>query len=159
MNLSQRLHKIFYKTPLPPSLYEGDTLNDCDREDAASFKDIMWPDISRNHWQEHLGAYSAFTPCAFRYYLPSIINNFIADKTDNFLPVDWLLNTLDTSYNPEQWDNFLLNRFVGFNNDQYKLIYDWVQEINHIDNLMDPISFERISLTILSLEEYSKDKP
>lgn len=108
MDLSAVLEEAFGHRAMPECVTE--LLEwDADYFDTIAFQGKDWRTIGSAFWKEHSDAYSFFTPVAWAYYLPSLLQIPVYQAI-NVRACDTLIGELDRSPTPEYWDDFFLPR-------------------------------------------------
>lgn len=126
MSLRSAILEAFVHRPLPNSVVEIVRNHDADQIDAQWFEGRHWQSISRLDWEQHRGAFYAFSPEAFRFYLPSILLISTGDAGQSFDLAHAVIDVLDRSPDPGYWDEFMRSRFSGFTSCEYRAIQDWL---------------------------------
>ncbi|WP_183442760.1 hypothetical protein [Pseudoduganella violacea] len=127
-----------------------------DHEDALSFARRDWRDITREDWEKHSGAITAFSPAAFRYFLGSVMC-LSAQRPDQwFWPADTVLGMLDRSPLPEYWSEFFSERFMGFSEAEYEALSEWILLLSNYQSEAWNDACDRAFDTIQLLKEESR---
>lgn len=101
---------------------------DDDAKDALWFCNKNIESISLNDWNIHHGAFYAFNPEAFIYFLPSVLILSLDEDGDNLIPACSFLDILDRTPNPEYWDDFFIDRLCKLTKEEYSVIKEWLIE-------------------------------
>jgi hypothetical protein len=138
MILLENIRKAFSDRHKPDSLIKpkGKLLT-YEQNEALSFDDREWYEITWEDWENNSDAFYAFTPEAFAYYLPSILS--LSTKYPNrwFRPADDLIKILDRSPVIEYWDEFLSTRLLGLQSPEYEVLKEWLLFLSEHENCYD----------------------
>jgi len=129
MSLEIKIERAFRARDCPSSLIERRAAIICDDEDALWFYGRKWQEISLDDWRAHSGAFFAFTAEAFLYYLPSVLTLSAGGRCD-LLAASSLIGMLDRMPEPAYWDEFLLKRMSGLNQEEYGVIMEWLLSLS-----------------------------
>jgi hypothetical protein len=99
-------------------------------QDAFAFQSLAWSQVTKEHWNKYSGAFFAFSPAAFLYFLPSVLTLSLREPKAWLAPADSLVTALDRSPNIETWDIFLLQRLVALQSEEYSVLRDWLLEMS-----------------------------
>jgi hypothetical protein len=117
--------KPLHLTPAHEALQATSEMND-----AFTFKSLAWAQVTKEHWNQHSGAFFAFSPSAFLYFLPSVLTLSLREPKAWLAPADSLVTVLDRSPNIETWDLFLLQRLVALQSEEYAVLRDWLLQMS-----------------------------
>ncbi|QGZ39951.1 hypothetical protein IP92_02280 [Pseudoduganella flava] len=144
----------YYSATTKPLALTSRPLSDPDGQDAMWFSGKLWKEIRRDDWNRHPGAFSAFTPEAFRYYFPSILMCALEAPVEWSYPIDSLLQALDRTPDKSLWDEFFTSRLCGWKSAEYALLLDWLLYLSeqgkemwgeHLDRSYDTVQLLRES--------------
>lgn len=152
-DLNEKLREAFPEEPVPLRLFDLTYVPDSDRSDASLLLGVKWPRVDEEFWFEHWPSYYAFSPEAFRYYLPSMLevtalNNIRYDQLFNCI-----VNSLNTSGDVSIFPEFIVSRFVLLRKEQSICVDYWSTIIDWSNSGLDSVDIDRIKLTILSILE------
>ena len=150
MNLLNEISLAYPLMPLPDRIVESIRSHDGDNFDARSFEGILWNQISIEHWRKNHSAIFAFSPCAFIYYLPSLLI-YSLDSTSNLHSFECVVDMLDTSGNVDLWDGFFLDRFGSLDFAQCSALKSCVEFAFNSKDWYDALTMERVGFTLLLL--------
>lgn len=126
MNILDEIANAFDSSAIPVVVIEGRGSRSPEQDDAVWFSGRDWKLLTAEDWEDHSGAYYAFSPIAFRYYLASILY-LSSHNPDRWLePADNLISMLDRSPNVDYWDGFLTSRLLGLSKEQYQVLQYWL---------------------------------
>lgn len=134
IDLGPQIRDAFANGRIPHRIAKNLPTDDCDTEDATWFSGKDWKDITRDDWETHPGAFSAFEPEAFIYFLPSILQTSQGDAFNRTQAADSLLRILDRSPVVEHWDSFMCRRLLGLTSEQYDVIQAWLLSFSGTDD-------------------------
>lgn len=92
------------------------------RDDALQFEGLDWTDVTAENWARYGDAFFGFSPQAFTYFLPSVLSLSL-DQTLG--AADALINALDTSGNPDIWDDWFSDRFRSLTLPELSVLQEW----------------------------------
>ena len=124
---------------------------DADYADTKAFQGKDWRVIDADLWRTHSDAFFFFTPEAWTYYLPSLLQIPVHAAVD-VLARDSLIECLDRSPDPECWDDFFLTRLGRLNRSECGALRTWSLEPRMLNDY-DEISKARVGDTIELLIE------
>ena len=94
-------------------------------EDSRHFKGKDWTQVTALDWAEHSDAFFGFAPAAFAYFLPSLLITSLDTHNMPLIAADALVATLDTSADPDLWDDWFRDRFLRLTSAELRAIEDW----------------------------------
>lgn len=155
MTLREKIVKAFGYRLQPDEVVEPHGRATCDQRDALSLGERAWQELSWEDWTEHSGAFYAFLPDAFRYYLPSILTLSIERPEQWFSPADALVQILDRSPTVEYWNDFLTDRLLGLRACEYDVLSEWLLSVAQNDVVASPEAMGRAFDTVALLQQES----
>jgi hypothetical protein len=126
VTLREKIVETFGYRPKPDEVVASCETATSDQRDALSLGERAWQELTWDDWTEHSGAFYAFLPDAFRYYLPSILTLSIERPDQWFFPADALIQILDRSPTVAYWEEFLTDRLLGLRICEYEALSDWL---------------------------------
>jgi hypothetical protein len=129
MDLTANIETAFAHRQIPSEVVETEGLLqiDSDVEEALWFEGRDWRTITCDDWRKHSCAVFFFSPEAFAYYLPSLLTVTVQDpKGYPDLAVGSLIGLLDHTPAIEFLDDYLIQRFSGLNDAEFKAIKEWL---------------------------------
>jgi hypothetical protein len=121
------------------------------RHDAMRFENRDWRSVTVDDWNEGSDAYFGFSPDAFRYFLPSIVALSLNSLHD-LIAADQLIGSLDTSGNPEIWDEWFAARFVPLTSPELGVLLKWASFHREAADSHDELTMARVCDTIETLQ-------
>lgn len=81
------------------------------RDDARHFEGMDWTQVTADDWRGYSDAFFGFSPEAFLYFLPSLLLLSLEQSNLPLNAADALVSSLDTSGDPDLWDDWFNARF------------------------------------------------
>lgn len=148
---SNLLQASFPVRPVPSELLSDRNLADCDSAEAALLLGVDWTRVDDDFWRDHWSAYSALSPSAFVYYLPSMLEFSIDDSYE--LLRDNLINLFNTSGDPSIFPEFMSERMALLKLNQIKCLISWSDIMSKNSYFKDKNEENRVVYTLMVLEE------
>ncbi|WP_147455628.1 hypothetical protein [Solilutibacter pythonis] len=94
--------------------------------DAMEFEGKFFWEISYKDLEKYHDAIYGFSPEAFQYYLPGIMMAIVDVLNYDSLILSSILDMLDRGGAPSTWEKFFIDRWLGFTQEEYSVILDWL---------------------------------
>ena len=95
------------------------------RDDARHFEGMDWSQVTADDWKRYGDAFFGLSPEAFAYFLPSVLALSFDESNLPLVVADALITSLDTSGDPELWDDWFSERFRQLTSPELKVLQDW----------------------------------
>ena len=154
MTLRQNIELAFADRVRPGLVISKPFPETPEEKDAFAFQGVDWKAVTWEHWDKYPDAAYAFSPEAFKYYLPSILSTSIAHPEMWMQAADAILGVLDRSPDSANWDEFLLTRLFGLREAEYEVISQWVAAMKLTTSYAE-IDFDRAYASVEILLEKS----
>lgn len=148
MTLRADIEQAFAARQRPSNLVEQRSPVTAEQHDALWFAGRDWREIGWRDWEEHSGAFYAFVPEAFIYYLPSILLGAMDAPGSQLQAADALLGVLDRSPVVYHWDAFITKRLLGLEPNEYEAMKAWVLSLSGLAEFLDEDSLTRAYETV-----------
>jgi hypothetical protein len=148
-----RLRHAFPVEPIPDVLFDKQYPCDSDQDDAALLQGLRWTDVTAAFWRDHWWGLTSLRPAAFVYYLPSLLSVSVTDGLPYHMARDSLINTLDTSADPDTIPHFTWERMLLLSPLQFECLESWCQIVGSNRWFDDALQRERVELTVMVLKD------
>lgn len=122
----RKISLAFSNRNRPGILFSSEELTPDEIEEVNGFSNLDWRAVDQELLHTNCYAFSWFSSDAFCYYLPSVMSISIAENACDLLVIDFIIGGLDRSPVPANWDDFFLNRWTLFTQDEYGAIEEWL---------------------------------
>jgi hypothetical protein len=156
VTLRGKIIETFGCRPKPDELVAPCEPVTSDQHDALSLGERTWQELTWDDWTKHSGAFYAFLPDAFRYYLPSILTLSIERPDQWFFPADGLMQILDRSPTIGYWDAFLTDRLLGLRACEYEVLSEWLLVVSQYEAIALQDAVNRAFDTVALLQQESQ---
>jgi len=153
MNIEQQIELAFEPRRRPELVVDPAMPECCERSDASWFAgkdrhDVAWLDFGT-----HGDAVFGFSPEAFKYFLPRVMQLAVASPEEWFAAADAILQVLDRGLTPTPLDEFIATRFGGLASSEFAAILEWLLALDGLPQYGDDERLLRCIRTIDQLED------
>lgn len=153
MSLEQDISYAFSSKEIPVRVIDDGDVVSPEKRDALYFLSKNVKDVGYRDWDDHPDALFLFLPGAFFYYLPSLLLASLDISLPRLAAADALIDMLDRSPDPALWDDHLVERFSGWNHEQYLCLKNWIAFISDQCSVDDEWRYFRAYETIDLFEQ------
>jgi hypothetical protein len=131
MTLQEKIEEAFAHRKMPEYTVDPDYVKqhpgDSDVEDALSFQEKDWREITCSHWNKHWCAFNFLSREALAYYLPSLLLLPLLQPLDHMdMAIDSLVYELDRTPPTSPEDFPTECRLAGLTHSEYEALKEWL---------------------------------
>ncbi|QQP95936.1 hypothetical protein [Lysobacter enzymogenes] len=108
------------------------------RKDAEAVSGLRWSEIDCETLEKYPDCIYGFTSEGFRYFLPGVICASVRERRPDLLVVDSLVQQLDRSGDPENWDDSFAERWPLLDPDECAAVSKWILWLSERSDFPDP---------------------
>jgi len=135
MKLIEKIHHTFAEQTRPKLMLIPEQMAAHEVDDVAQMLNRSWREINGHDLEKHFEFINWLMPEAFCYFIPAILAVSVAENSPDLIVVHSLINLLDRSDDPANWDNFFIKRFRLLNRAECVVIQEWIVWLSSCENI------------------------
>ena len=154
MSLLEEIKRIFKGKKSPDIFVYPDNKAKYEYEEAQSFSNRHWLEYTAKELEDKNDVFSWLEPEAFCYCVPAVLKVSVEKNDPYLLSVNSVIHAL--SSDAKYWDDWYLNRWTLFTNEEYEVLQKWVNWIASFEDAFPDYVIARVieNLEILKTKLY-----
>jgi hypothetical protein len=146
------IRDAFASRSIPTVMTTSVQLSGLEYEEVMAFSGKSWDVVTFDMVERYADAVFWFAPKAFCYYLPGFLAAGLQAGRRDSNAYDALIGMLDRSAEPDNWDEFFVERWPLLSADELDAVALWMQWFEESD-VYFPNTFERVLETLSLLKQ------